>query len=376
MKKKLLLMVGGVFLALVVGEIAARVVLPLLPDPPDTPFIGDAACMYRLRPTEPGRFHDNHDEHINYHGFRDRNYPQHKPAGSYRVLGLGDSFVYGAVPIQENFLRVAERTVNENAAVRTDILLMGVPGWSTENELGVLEDFGLGLEPDLVLVNFFVGNDVTGLPVRCRVIRGNAYPTTSPLPVRNLLRKSQLFLMLESLVMRGVMRKFKGGAADEPDEGAAAGPVPVSDVYLKIARQNLPVFLKNPDPRTAALWTEAEGYLKRIDEVCRAAGVSWMLVLIPDETQVDPAVRAQVLTGLGAPAWAYDFDGPQKRLQALADQAGVPVLDLLPVLRAAHRPEARLYQPNDTHWNAEGNLVAGRALAGAISELRSQGSGY
>ena len=44
-----------------------------------------------------------------------------------------------------------------------------------------------------VMVNFFVGNDVTGIPVRGRVIRGNVYPTTSPLPVRNLLRKSQLF---------------------------------------------------------------------------------------------------------------------------------------------------------------------------------------
>jgi len=218
MRKKILLGLGGICFAFLVGEAAARVILPLLPDPPDTPFIGDKACMYRLRPSEPGEFPEDHDNHINQFGFRDRNHPRTKPWGRYRVLGLGDSFVYGAVPIQDNFLRVAERKWNDTVGATIDILLMGVPGWSTENQLGYLQSEGLGLDPDLVLVNFFVGNDVTGIPVRSRIIRGNAYPTTSPLPMRNLLRKSQLFVMVESLFLRRVMEKARGGKSAEPAE--------------------------------------------------------------------------------------------------------------------------------------------------------------
>jgi hypothetical protein len=364
MKKKLLLVLGGVFFAFLIGEVAARIILPLLPDPPNTPFIGDDACMYRLRPSAPGQYPEDHDDHVNEYGFRDRGYPLKKPAGSYRVLGLGDSFVYGAVSTRDNFLRVAERSLDDG----TDILLMGVPGWSTENELDLLESFGLDLEPDLVIVNFFVGNDVTGIPVRGRVIRGNVYPTTSPLPVRNLLRRSQLFVMFESLVLRGMMKQLKGD--ETPVHTGESESVQVSELYLKIVPHSLPVFSKEPDKRTAGLWVEAEGYLEKIDETCRAAGVHWMLVVIPDEMQVDPAVRSQVLERLDLAATDYDFDAPQQRLDDWARNHNVPLLDLLPVMRAEHSPNARLYVPNDTHWNERGNLIAGQAVAEAISDMR------
>ncbi len=364
MKKKLLLVLGGVFFAFLIGEVAARIILPLLPDPPNTPFIGDDACMYRLRPSAPGQYPEDHDDHVNEYGFRDRGYPLNKPSGSYRVLGLGDSFVYGAVSVQDNFLRVAERTLDDG----TDILLMGIPGWSTENELGVLEDFGLGLEPDLVIVNFFVGNDVTGIPVRGRVIRGNVYPTTSPLPVRNLLRKSQLFVMFESLLLRGMMKQLKDDEAPAHTGNTESGQV--SELYLKIVPHGLPVFSRETDKRTAALWVEAEGYLEKIDEICRTARVPWMLVVIPDEMQVDPVVRSQVFDGLGLSATDYDFDAPQRRLDKWARKQNVPMLDLLPVMRAEHNSVARLYVPNDTHWNERGNLVAGQAVAEAVFDIK------
>jgi len=369
MKKKLLLALGGVFFALLCGEVVSRIILPLLPDPSNTPFIGDRACMYRLRPSEPDRFPEDHDDHVNEFGFRDRNHPLAKPVGRFRVLGLGDSFVYGAVSVRDNFLRVAEHQLNRGAEISTDILLMGVPGWSTENQLGYLEDAGLDLDPDLVVINFFVGNDVSGIPVRGRVIRGNVYPTTSPLPLRNLLRKSQLFVMFESLVLRRMMRRLKDVKMTKSTENGGPDPVPVSDLYLKIMEQSLPVFLREPEPRTLALWDEAEGHLARIDEVCRAAGVPWLLVLIPDEVQVDAKVRSQVLAGLAVSAGDYDFDAPQERLNRWADAHKVPVLDLLPVLRSEHKPGARLYVPNDTHWNKQGNLTAGLMVGRAIMNV-------
>ena len=358
MRKKFLLGLGGVFFAFLIGEVAASVILPLLPDPPGTPFIGDDACMYRLRPSAPDRYPEDHDNHINEYGFRDRNHPQAKPAGRYRVLGLGDSFVYGAVPIQDNFLRVTERTMNETTGLKTDILLMGVPGWSTENQLGYLKSEGLALKPDLVLINFFVENDVTGLPVRTRIIRGNPYPTTSPLPVRNLLRKAHLFVMFESLIWRGVMKKKRIEAAPGP----APKDAPVNDTYLKIVDQNLPVYLREPDSRTEDLWREAIGYLEEIDDVCAAAGVPWQLVLIPGEMQVAPEVRVQVLNGLAANPDDYDFDAPQRRLVRWGEESHNSVLDLLPALRREHQAAGRLYVPNDTHWNVRGNEVAGTTL--------------
>lgn len=359
MRKKLLLALGGVFFAFMVGEIAARFMLPLLPDPPNTPFIGDDACMYRLRPSEPGELAEDHVDFINEMGFRDRNHPVAKPAGRYRVLGLGDSFVYGAVPPEENFLRVAERELQETAGLPVDIMLMGVPGWSTENQAAYLKDKGIHLNPDLVIVNFFVGNDVTGIPVRGRIIRGNMYPTTSPLPIRNLLRKSQLFVMFESLFLRGMMKKMREHAFPADQGHAPIADDEVSDIYLKIVDGNLPVFLREPDARMAALWEDAEKYLEQVDDTCQGAGVPWLLVLIPDEMQVDAEVRSQVLAGLATSPELYDFDAPQNRLKTWSAARGVHVLDLLPMLRDEHKQGPRLYVPNDTHLNKLGNKATG-----------------
>ena len=345
-------------LALVVGEVAARIILPLLPDPPGTPFVRDKNCTYRLRPSGVGEFPQNHDDHINTMGFRDRDHPRDKPAGRLRVLGLGDSFVYGAVSIRDNFLRIAERKWNDAVGKQMDILLMGVPGWSTENQLGYLVSEGLDLDPDFVVIHFFVENDVTGIPVRTRIIRGNPYPTTSPLPVRNFLRKSHLFVMAESLLWRECHQEERESTGPR----SAPADAPVNDIYLHVMEKSLPVYRREPDRRTEALWDEALGYLEKIDAACETAGVPWLLVLIPGEIQVDPEVRAQVLEGLGADPEDFDFDYPQRRLVRWAQENHNAVVDLLPELRREHQTSGRLYAPNDTHWNEHGNAFAGEVM--------------
>ena len=84
---------------------------------------------------------------------------------------------------------------------------------------------------------------------------------------------------------------------------------------------------------------------------------------------MDPEVRAELLQRLGRSPDAYDFDAPQLRLKDFASRHSVPVCDLLPVLREAHRPEARLYLPNDTHWSVRGNEIAGEAVGAFVQEL-------
>jgi len=363
--RRFLLALAAVAVTLLLGEVGARIALPLLPDPPGTAYVGDDSCGYLLRPTSPGEYPEDHPHHVNIMGFRDRNHAIKPTGGIRRVLGLGDSFVYGSVPMPQNFLRAAEDQLSRMGRP-TEMILAGVPGWHTGNQAGWLESTGLGLWPSLVVVNFFVGNDVTGLSIGGRVIRGNLHPTTSPRTMRHLLRKSVLFLMFESQVLRPIRAGAGRPSAEDP---AAPDATPVNDTYLYVMSQTLPVFLKEPDDRTAALWTEAEGYLEDIDALCRNAKVPWILVLIPDEIQVDHRVRRQVMAGLNLDPEAFDFTAPQNRLKALVEDRGIRVLDLMPVLSEAHRLEGRQYAPNDTHWNERGNATAGRALAEAIDAV-------
>ena len=359
--KKLLLAVGGIVIALVVGECGSRIILPLLPDPPGTGWLGDPVCGYRLRPVDPGDVPEDDDAHINTMGFRDRNHSPTPAEGVFRILALGDSFVYGVVPVSDNFLRIVETGLNQTGTP-AEVILVGVPGWHGGNQTAWLEDRGLALEPELVVVNFFVGNDVTGLAVGGRVIRGNLYPTTSPRPVTNFLRRSTMFLLFETQILRPL--RFLGHQA--PEKEIPPDDEPVNEYYLSMVSRYLPVYLRKPGRDTLALWDQAENHLKRIDNLCQKAGIPWLLVLIPGEVQVDREIRSQVLKELDLVPAQYDFEAPQRRLKEFAETRRIPVFDLLPALRKAHQAEGRQYVPNDSHWNTQGNATAGRAMAGTL----------
>ncbi len=361
LRKKLLLAAGAMVVALVIGECGSRIVLPLLPDPPGTGWLGDPVCGYRLRPVEPGDVPEDADSHINTLGFRDRNHTPTPSGDVFRVLALGDSFVYGVVPVSDNFLRIVETRLGQSGTP-AEVIMAGIPGWHGGNQAAWLEDRGLAMEPDLVIINFFVGNDVTGLTIGGRVIRGILYPTTSPRPVKNFLRKSTLFLLFETQVLGPLRYYGKQG----PDWVIPPDNEPVNEHYLYMLSQNLPVYLRNPGSDTSELWDQAEDHLKRIDSMCLNAGIPWLLVLIPGEVQVDPEIRSQVLEGLNRVPEDYDFDVPQRRLKEFARTRQIPVIDLLPALREAHQAEGRQYVPNDTHWNTRGNATTGRAMAEEI----------
>ena len=106
-----------------------------------------------------------------------------------------------------------------------------------------------------------------------------------------------------------------------------------------------------------------EDYLAEFDTLCREAGIPWVLHIIPSEIQVDAAVRTTTLDRLGLAMDDYDFDLPQRRLREFAERHDIICWDPLPDLRTLHRPEARLYVPNDTHWGTRGNMLAGVLLA-------------
>ena len=56
-----------------------------------------------------------------------------------------------------------------------------------------------------------------------------------------------------------------------------------------------------------------------------------------------------------------DLDLPQRRLARFGDENELPVLDLLPHLRAATQPA---YVRNSRHWTPSGHQLAGEVIGG------------
>lgn len=88
-----------------------------------------------------------------------------KDSNTYRIIMLGDSFTFGwGVEEEKIFARVLESNLNKKSQNGTNfqVLNLGVPGYSTFQEVAKFLDSYEDLEPDALLV-YFISNDF-GLP--------------------------------------------------------------------------------------------------------------------------------------------------------------------------------------------------------------------
>lgn len=151
-----------------------------LRDLPQAPSQGPAALghliqqsplrdvIYELRPNLRGPLYAGARVRTNSHGFRGAETPLAKRDGEMRILGLGDSVLFGqGVRQGQDYLSQLIELLNDRAQQRAvDYFWTGintaVPGYNTAVEVALLRERGLAFEPDLVLLGF-VSNDL-GLP--------------------------------------------------------------------------------------------------------------------------------------------------------------------------------------------------------------------
>jgi hypothetical protein len=88
--------------------------------------------------------------------------PPAKAPGEFRVVVLGDSYtVGGQVPYEQTFPAVLEQDLRAAGYTNVRVINTGVGGYTTFNESRLLaEDLGW-LQPDLVVLAAFLGNDVS-----------------------------------------------------------------------------------------------------------------------------------------------------------------------------------------------------------------------
>ncbi|MBU0678518.1 MAG: SGNH/GDSL hydrolase family protein [Verrucomicrobia bacterium] len=98
-----------------------------------------------------------HELKQNAAGMRERKeYPVERLPSSVRIIGLGDSGMFGwGVEQDENYLAVLEERLNRNAdGILYEVLNMAVPGYNTQQEVDALIAKGLACNPDIVVVGW------------------------------------------------------------------------------------------------------------------------------------------------------------------------------------------------------------------------------
>ena len=371
---RLLLVALSLFAALAMAEAAVRLLglqgrekVRVVPGRGIT-FEPGSAYRHVREGRSSGRF--------NAQGFRDRERVVEKPAGGYRILVLGDSFVEALqVPRDEAFPAILEDRLRlRPGGASVEVLAMGQSGFGTASEVMRSLDFGAAYGPDVVLLAFYAGNDVRdnsrllsadapafyftldpdgALRLDRSLIEALERARASPNLADRLRNESQLCaLVYERLYLWRRARRARN-AADAPRAAAGAGPGVTAD-----PRDDAHVYLEDAGPAWVDAWAVTAALVDRLAAETAARGSRLAIVSVGTPEQVD----VELGRALRAGAPGRDPDLPDRRLAAMAEWNRVPCLLLAPGLRAAEAagsgPLHGFGGRRGGHWNAEGHRQA------------------
>jgi lysophospholipase L1-like esterase len=297
-------------------------------------FYDESYNRFRGRPLA-----DDWDFKLNSRGFKDVEFFEKRP-GAHRILGLGDSFAFGVVPYRHNYLTLLEeRLQRDNPAA--EVLNVGIPGTGPRDYLALLVREGLALEPDAVLLSFFVGNDFD------ESWRGE----------RPLYSYSYVASLIHYLFQ--VLPKYEGTFSHGKAEYCDDCPNLDEEAYLGLVGARSLIYLEEYQDFSKVV-DNAAYYLARIRDLCARKGIELFVVIIPDEVQFGGELQRRVRERF-FPRQTWNNTRPITALAARLERLGIPYLDLYPHF-AAEASGTALYRPRDTHWTIRGNRLAAEVI--------------
>ncbi len=273
--------------------------------------------------------HDNGViSHINSLGLRGPEVAQEKTPGTFRILGIGDSFTYGAgVRDEDTFLRRLEVSFNQKTSTGNglsyQVLNAGVEGYNTRDEIVTLENRWLALKPDLILIGFYLNDcysDFTFLN------RGEEQGVNKIKPP-GLAQVSFLYDFIQH-----------SWAAYQESQG-------IQKFYQNQFFTDPKAFLESPGEKNVD-WTLSRQALVRAAEISRTENIPMAVVIFPEFYRLDDS---------------YPFKAIHKHVTEACRSIGLPVLDLFDSYRGKRDRDLWVH-PADHHPNEIGHRIAAEAI--------------
>jgi lysophospholipase L1-like esterase len=271
----------------------------------------------------------------------------------------------------------------------------GTSSFGPQQELYVLQDFAIAHRPRDVVLGYFAGNDLFDAERFDRWEHGGDKPGEEPSGWR--LQKS--YRGYEKLFLTTLVRVFLPATkpADIPapvvrsrsgfDRGAFEIPT-ASGTTLRFAF--MPPYLQKLAGSRAEIersrgWKLARETFLRMKETCAEDGARLTIMFIPSKDEVYwPLVehslgRAELERSLDfistynhMPLHAADISANRlaqnELMREFCASAGIPLLDLTPVLEQAAASGRAVYFADDAHWNAAGHQIAAEELAKFLAQ--------
>jgi len=249
------------------------------------------------------------DVTTNRHGMRDDEAELEKPEGMTRVVVLGDSITFGwGVPQSMTYPEILEGLLNQSSdrggATGVEVMNFGVGNYNTVDELAILRHRALAFQPDMILLGVFINDAELA-----------AYN-----PPAGIWQHSLFAVWLWGRV-DALLRSF-GWRED------------YRTYYRQLYLPTSPGFLKMQEA------------LRTMAALCRERRLPLVVALIPELHSPD----------------SVEFEDVYRRLWEVAEDSGLPVVDLRRALPGDVDPRRFWVSPDDSHPNAEAQKLFAEQL--------------
>ncbi|HOO56880.1 MAG TPA: hypothetical protein PLN69_08645 [bacterium] len=301
---------------------------------------------YHVLPANASRFFENEDGlrveiKTDAQGLRN-------PAGllgGADVVLAGDSFIIAQNTPEDNTVAGRLRAAGVN------VYNAGMDGFSTFNELNLLAKLLEESNPSVVIIVFYLGNDLRdnylGLGLRGG---GDSGLRKSGGARGGLMRACRASVLCGMLYDRVYVMKIKKNVSD-PYESYCLGEI---YMYRSVPDETLRLVRQRTDAAFAAF-----------AKLARERGFRPVVAGVPSKAQVYRSFREVSQCDIDSRAGAaaaemisagFSFDNPDAVVAGIAEKNGIEYHSLLPMFR--DNADRKIYYYLDRHWTADGQELA------------------
>lgn len=341
MRQKLILIVGSLLLTFIVLELGTRIFVGIEKIPEIERMRLDPALGWRWTPNyEKETTYRDHHYHlkISSQGLRNELITLPKPSNHQRFMALGDSITAGlGVELEETFAKRLQDSLG------VEVINAGVDDYGLEQESLWLEQTGITLEPDVVILEVYLNDS-----------RPFSKPARWVAIFNNLLINRSAFYTYYYRVMVQLRADKLVEASDSRFRYITPWETGAWKTDPRILKQVLDG--GSNDFGLAWQWSENEKLQRGIGKIANLSqqdNFELLVVIFP--------VSIQVETEVDLP----EINRPQQWLVDYMEDNGIEYLDLLPVLRQyAHEG---LYIDH-AHLTPHGHIVVANAIREKLAQ--------
>lgn len=306
-------------------------------------------------------------------GLRDKERAIPKPKDIKRILMLGDSFTEGAgVDGNKTFSAVLEKSLQNNGQP-IEVINAGISGYSPFLEYLYLKNYGLTLQPDLIVVNVNVTDliedekfHLMAKTSRDGEVVGIATPGRHFLPEKTRLylwNHSRFYAHLQQRTIFPLLKTY--WAIKDWWKNR-------STQKLNLTAAGAPSSTTTNNPFTLSLLAESrDRYLKDlglidkdlmlIDNLLNQQKIPWLIVFQPHGHHISSYEWSIGRDFYHLPKYVVK-DPFSSNLKTLAENNNAYFIDLTPIMKTRTDSKKSLYFSHDGHWTNRGHEIAAEEI--------------